>query len=60
LVSRGFQDGVLLHGYLIFFWDSLLVLEVTAFLAVLGVLGILGWIGHTLATAPPPQPIEET
>jgi predicted DNA-binding transcriptional regulator len=51
--------GILLDGYLVFFWDALLVLELTAFLAVLGVLGILAWIGYTLATTPPPQPIEE-
>jgi predicted DNA-binding transcriptional regulator len=51
--------GIALYGYLIFFWDALLVLEVTAFLAILGVLGILAWIGYTLATTPPPQPIEE-
>jgi predicted DNA-binding transcriptional regulator len=51
--------GIAVYGYLIFFWDALLVLEVTAFLAVLGVLGILAWIGYTLATTPPPQPIEE-
>jgi len=51
--------GIILYGYLVFFWRSLVVLEVTAFLAILGVLGILAWIGYTLATTPPPQPIEE-
>jgi len=28
-------------------------------IAVAGVLGILAWIGYTLATTPPPKPIEE-
>jgi predicted DNA-binding transcriptional regulator len=27
--------------------------------AVVGVFGILAWIGYTLATTPPPKPIEE-
>lgn len=31
----------------------------TALLAVLGVLGILAWIGYTMATTPPPKPIED-
>jgi predicted DNA-binding transcriptional regulator len=48
-----------LYGYLVFFWRPLMVLQVTAFLAILGVLGILAWIGCTLATTPPPRPIEE-
>ena len=28
-------------------------------IAVLAVLGIIGWIGYTMATTPPPAPIEE-
>ena len=28
-------------------------------IAVAGILGILAWIGYTLATTPPPKPIEE-
>jgi predicted DNA-binding transcriptional regulator len=28
-------------------------------IGVLGVFGILAWIGYTLATTPPPKPIEE-
>jgi predicted DNA-binding transcriptional regulator len=51
--------GILLYGYVIFFWDGLLVLEATAFLAVLGVLGMLAWIGYTLFTTPSPEPIEQ-
>ena len=50
--------GIAIYGYLIWYY-TLVVLEITAFLAVAGVLAILAWIGYTLATTPPPQPIEE-
>ncbi len=35
------------------------LLKLTAFAMVAGVFGILAWIGYTLATTPPPKPIEE-
>ena len=38
---------------------DLFLLKLTGFVAVAGVFGILGWIGYTLATTPPPKPIEE-
>jgi predicted DNA-binding transcriptional regulator len=50
--------GIAAYGVLIWYFP-LIVLEITAFLAVAGVLAILAWIGYTLATTPPPQPIEE-
>lgn len=52
--------GIVVYGWLIFFtaW-SILVMQITAFIAVAAVLGILAWIGYTLATTPPPKPIEE-
>ncbi|MCS7094362.1 MAG: transcriptional regulator [Thaumarchaeota archaeon] len=52
--------GILIYGWLVLLspW-AILVLQVTAFLAVAGVLAILAWIGYTLATAPPPEPIPE-
>ncbi len=50
--------GIVAYGALIWYFP-IQVLEVTAFLAVAGVLAILAWIGYTLATTPPPQPIEE-
>jgi predicted DNA-binding transcriptional regulator len=50
--------GVIVYGLLIFFWP-LIVLEVSAFLAVLLLLGILAWIGYTMATTPPPEPITD-
>jgi predicted DNA-binding transcriptional regulator len=45
--------GVLL--YYIPIWT----LQVSAFLAVVFAFGIMAWIGYTLATTPPPKPIEE-
>ncbi|RLG49552.1 MAG: transcriptional regulator [Thermoproteota archaeon] len=52
--------GILLYGWLVFAsrW-YMLMLKLTGFVAVAGVLGILAWIGYTLATTPPPKPIEE-
>lgn len=42
-------------------WENLdiILLKLTASITVIGVLGILAWIGYTLATTPPPKPIEE-
>jgi predicted DNA-binding transcriptional regulator len=37
---------------------SIVVLQITAFIAVAGVLVILAWIGWTMATTPPPAPLE--
>ena len=60
LILFGSVGGILLYFYLVFFsaW-ILLVMQLTAFIAVAGVLAILAWIGYTLATTPPPKPIEE-
>lgn len=38
---------------------DILTLKLTGTVAVAGVFAILGWIGYTLATTPPPKPIEE-
>ncbi len=35
------------------------LIRFTVMVGVLGVFGILAWIGYTLATTPPPKPIEE-
>lgn len=52
--------GIVIYAWLVFLSEwSLLVIQITAFIAVTGVLGILAWIGYTLATTPPPKPIEE-
>ncbi len=52
--------GILVYTWILFFTEwTLILLQITAFIAVAGVLGILAWIGYTLATTPPPKPIEE-
>ena len=38
---------------------DIFLLKLTAAVAVVAVFGILAWIGYTLATTPPPKPIEE-
>ncbi|AFA39573.1 MAG: transcriptional regulator [Pyrobaculum sp.] len=52
--------GILLYGWLVFLspWQ-MLILQLTAFVAVAAVLVILAWVGYALATTPPPKPIEE-
>jgi predicted DNA-binding transcriptional regulator len=50
--------GIVVYGVLLWYWP-LLILEITAFLAVIVLLGILAWIGWTMATTPPPEPITE-
>jgi predicted DNA-binding transcriptional regulator len=62
LTLAGSLVGVIVYGILLFSLGdavSLLTLQVTAFLAAASILGILAWIGYTLATTPPPKPIEE-
>jgi len=52
--------AIIAYAWAIFFTEwSLLLMRVTAFVAVAAVLGIIAWIGYTLATTPPPKPIEE-
>jgi len=52
--------GVVCYFYLLFLspW-ILLVIQTSAFLAVAAVLAIMAWIGYTLATTPPPMPLED-
>ena len=49
--------GIFLYGWLIFTFP-IIVLQLTAFIAVAAMLGILAWIGWTMATTPPPEPID--
>jgi len=51
--------GIVIYGWLLFFtlW-ALIVLQITIFIAVVVILAILAWIGWTMATTPPPKPIE--
>jgi predicted DNA-binding transcriptional regulator len=57
-ILAGSIIGVIVYGLLIWYWP-LLVLEISAFLAVLVLLAILAWIGYTMATTPPPEPITD-
>ncbi len=50
--------GIIVYGLLIWYYP-LLILMITAFLAVLILLAILAWIGYTMATTPPPEPITD-
>ena len=60
LLLVGGALGIIIYFWLVFLspW-SIFIMQITAFIAVAGVLGILAWIGYTLATTPPPKPIEE-
>lgn len=51
---------IVAYGWIMFatpWWRILM--EITDFVIVAVVFGILAWIGYTLATTPPPKPIEE-
>ncbi|MGD0423248.1 MAG: transcriptional regulator [Candidatus Bathyarchaeia archaeon] len=49
--------GLVLYGWFVYGWP-LLTLQITAFVAVAGVLLIVAWIGYTMATTPPPAPLQ--
>jgi predicted DNA-binding transcriptional regulator len=48
---------IVVYAWLLYTY-ALIVLQITAFVAVAGVLAITAWIGWTMATTPPPAPIE--
>lgn len=50
---------IFVYGWLLFFtiWE-LIILKITVFVALTLILAILAWIGWTMATTPPPKPIE--
>lgn len=54
---------IIVYIWLVFFPPlkgvDLFLLKLTGAVAVAGIFAILGWIGYTLATTPPPKPIEE-
>ncbi len=52
--------GLGIYFYLLFLspW-AVLVIQVSAFLAVAAVLLLLAWIGYTMATTPLPSPLED-
>ena len=49
--------GILIYGWLVYAYP-IVVLQITAFVAVAAILVILAWIGWTMATTPPPAPLE--
>jgi len=57
-ILAGSVVGIIVYGWLLYAFATI-VLQITAFLAVAVLLGILAWIGWTMATTPPPAPIED-
>ncbi|MDA4122133.1 MAG: transcriptional regulator [Thaumarchaeota archaeon] len=57
-ILAGSVVGIIVYGYLLYRWP-LIILEITAFVAIVVLLGILAWIGYTMATTPPPEPISD-
>jgi predicted DNA-binding transcriptional regulator len=49
--------GIIVYAWLLFTY-AIVVLQITAFIAVAAVLAIAVWIGWTMATTPPPAPLE--
>ena len=49
--------GIVIYAWLLYAY-AIVVLQITAFIAVAAVLVILAWIGWTMATTPPPAPLE--
>jgi len=59
LILTGSLLGIIGYFYILFLssW-TLLIIQISAFVAVSAVLAIMAWIGYTLATTPPPEPLE--
>ena len=49
--------GIIVYGVLLFFFPSA-TLALTAFVGVAAIFLVLAWIGYTMASTPPPAPIE--
>jgi len=49
--------GIFVYAWLLYAY-AVIVLQVTAFIAISGILAIAAWIGYTMATTPPPVPLE--
>ena len=60
IILLGSLLGIAVYFYLLYlspwYW---LTIKISAFVAVSGVLLILAWIGYTMATTPPPIPLED-
>jgi predicted DNA-binding transcriptional regulator len=57
VILVGSVAGIVLYAWLIYTF-TIVVLQITAFAALAGILGIAAWIGWTMATTPPPAPLE--
>ena len=59
LILTGSLLGIIGYFYLLFLssWE-LLVIQISSFVAAAAMLAIMAWIGYTLATTPPPEPLE--
>ena len=57
VILIGSVIGVVAYTWLLYVY-AIIVLQITAFIAVAAVLVILAWIGWTMATTPPPAPFE--
>ena len=57
LILVGSIVGLVVYAWLIYAYP-IVVLQITAFIVVAAVLVILAWIGWTMATTPPPAPLE--
>lgn len=56
----GSLTGIGVYFWLLFMSEyAELTIKASAFLAVTAVLLIVAWIGYTLATTPPPVPLED-
>jgi predicted DNA-binding transcriptional regulator len=53
----GSVAGIIVYAWLLCSF-TIIMLQLTAFLAVAAVLVILAWIGWTMATTPPLEPID--
>jgi predicted DNA-binding transcriptional regulator len=58
LLLIGAVVGAVLYFWLVFYMNPLLILQLTSFVVIAGVLAIVAWIGYTMATTPPPEPLE--
>jgi predicted DNA-binding transcriptional regulator len=60
IICLGSLAGIVIYFWLLFMspW-AWLTIQVSALLAVGMVLLIMAWIGYTLATTPPPMPLED-
>jgi len=60
IIFVGCIVGIIVYAYLVFNASTaMLILQLTGLVAVGGILAIGAWIGWTMATTPPPKPIEE-